>query len=378
MRLCLPLVLLAVPALADVQVAPADCPAQAVGCFLLSDLAASPGRPVVVGDTLVLAGLGRGPTGTRDRLMAVDIDLTGAPRLGAITVLDATRTEAQGQVEIAPDGAVYAVFTGDERDHLNRNRAMGAIQFFDESGQRLGRIAAPYAPDWPEDAEWTPVDLYLSHARTNALRFGDGVMSLRFGRFQVSSTLADGAVTVTDQGEGAGDADVIALADEALGGAGFQHLWMLRGLTAMANYPFDGSPATLRLARTPASDPPDVLGHVGQAATVVEPNADDYSRVYESIALSPDGSRLAALLVQDEGCGAVQAGYRITVYDTVTGARLWSHSGVKTGIAQQDLTWIADQRLVLTEAHGALDPPCGPDPAPPAVSVTLFDPRPAP
>lgn len=378
MRRCLPLVLLASPALADVQVVPVACPPQAVACFTLTDLAASSGRPVVVGDALVLVGLARGPTGTRDTLMAVDVDLSGAPTLGGVTVLDATQTEARDPVEIAPDGTAYAVFTTDERDHLNRNQTMGAIQFFDETGQRLGRVAAPYAPGWPQEADWSPVDVYLSHLRTNALRFAEGAMTLRFGRFLVSAGLADGAVTVTDLGEGVGETDVVALADEALGGAGFQHLWVIPGLTAMANYPMDGTPATLRLARTPISEPPDALGHLGLDQTVAEPNPDDYLRVYESIALSPDGSRLAALWVQDQGCGAVQTDYSIAVYDTVNGDRLWSWQGVKTGIALQDLTWTQDQRLVLTEARGALEPPCGPDPAAPVVSVTLFDPRPAP
>lgn len=378
MRHCLAFALMAGPALADLRVVSADCPAAAVACFTLTDLALSVGRPVVVGEALVLVGMARGPTGTRDRLMAVDVDLSGALAVGAVTELDATRTEARGQVEIAPDGTVYAVFTRDERDHLNRNQSMGAIQFFDETGQRLGRVAAPYAPGWPADADWSPVDVFLSHVRTNALRFSAGAMTLRFGRFQVAAGLADGAVTVTDMGEGAGDTDVIALADEVLGGAGFEHLWVMPGLTALANYPSDGSPATLRLARPPASDPPDALGHVVLSQTVVEPNADDYGRVYESIALSPDGTRLAALRLADTSCDPDPVSFEIVVHDTATGDRLWSQTGVKEGIVQQDIAWTADQRLILTEARGALEPPCGPDPAAPSIQVTIFDPRPAP
>ena len=374
MRHALAFVLLANPALADLRVGPADCPPEAIGCFTLSDLAASPGRPVVAGEALVILGLGRGPTGTRDRLMAVDVDLSAVPALGAVTVLDATQTEARGQVEIAGDGTLFAVFTSDERDHLNRNQTTGAIQFFDEFGRRLGRLAAPYGPDWPEGADWSPVDLMQSQVRTHALRIAGGAMALRFGRHAVRVDLADGALTVTDTGKGAGGTDLIALIDDMLGGPGFEQLSVMPGLTALANYPADGTPATLRLAVTEVSDPPDALGHVGRDQRVIEPNPNDYSRIYESLALSPDGRRLAALRLQDTGCGGGPAPYEITVHDAATGERLWAWRGTQTGIAQREITWTADRRLILTEARGALDPPCGPDPAPPAVTGILFGP----
>lgn len=382
MRACLPaLVLWVSPALADLQVIPGACPAgpDCLIAFTLDDLAASDARPVVVGDALFLVGIGRGPTGSRDSLMAVGIDLSGPPAIAEVTVLDATATERLGLIEIAPNGTAYALFTFDERDEQNRNRRVGAIQIFDELGQRRGRASAPYTPDWPVMSEWSPVDLLASQAGQNALTFQNGRMALRVGRFLLSAGLDDGQMQLVETGTSEGDDGIDRMIDLIFDPVGGDVIWVTPGLTGFFNHPADGRPAALNLATPPAAFPPDVVGHVGMIPAELEPNRSDYGRSYASVTLSPDGARLAVIRLTDDSCDPAPVAYDLMVYDTATGKPVWSQPGSRMGVVPLQLAWTRDNRLILIEARGAVDPPCGPDTgAPPAISVTIFDPRPAP
>jgi hypothetical protein len=382
MRACLfALIVSASPALADLVVIPGDCPAgsDCLLTFNLNDLAASNARPTVIGKTLVLVGIGPGPTGSRDRLMAVDVDLDGPPSISGVTELDATRTERRGLIEVAPDGTTYALFTEDERDHLNRNRRVGAIQFFDEFGQRLGRVSSPYAPDWPEGAYGSPVEVMTSFVGQNALRFANGRMALRFGRFVLSAGLDDGQVQLVETGEPSADDGLDAMLDRIFDPVGGEAIWVTPGLTGYFNLASDGAPPALNLATPPVADPLDVLGHTGMIPAELEPNRSDFTRSYASVTLSPDGAWLAVIRLTDNSCDPAPVTYRLDVYDTGTGKLAWSMPGTSDGVASLQLAWTPDSRLVLTEARGAVDPPCGPDPdAAAAVIVTIYDPHAAP
>lgn len=376
MRHCvLALALLSQPAKADLQIVPTGCPEAAVSCFTLTDLSASPGQPVIVDPSLVVAGVGRGPTGARDSLVVVDIDLSGQGRLVGVTVLDATATERLGRIEIAPDGRTFALFTRDERDHLNRNRLVGAIQFFDEGGTRQGRVASPYLADWPVDAEWSPVDLMAAYAGTQALTFRDGAMALRFGPYLLQAGLVDGQMHLAGSGAAGADADLGALVNRMFDPLGGEGLALRPGLTAHHSFPADGRPAALYLSAPPLSDPPDVRGHLDLAPVPLEPNAADYSRDYGAIALSPDGTRLAVIRLTDASCDPDPVPYDLVVYDTATARPIWSQTATRSGIVQQTLAFTRDNRLVLTEARGAVDPPCGPDDGTaPAIAVIVYNP----
>jgi hypothetical protein len=374
------LILATTPALADLRLEPGTCPTDD-GCLAtvtLRNLSASPARSLVIGDALVLVGIGPGPSGLTDSLMVVDIDLSGAPNITGVTELDATFTERIGTVEVAPDGTAYALFTHDERDHLNRNRRVGAIQFFDELGQRQGRVTSPYSPDWPETVEWTPVDLLESHAGTNALRFADGKMSLRFGRFVLFVGISDGRMTLTETAPAVQNDPLPDLLDRLFDPVGGERIWVANGLTGYYNYPADGSPSALHLATPPITVPLDVLGHADMIPAELEPNPDDYSRDYAAITISPDTSLLAVIRLTDTSCDPDPVPYDLVVYDTGTGKEVWSAPGTRPGIVQQGLAFTRDNRLILTEARGAVDPPCGPSDDPPAIAVTIYDPRPAP
>jgi hypothetical protein len=369
------LALLPGPVLADLRLTPRDCPPGA-GCpaaARLSAFALSPSTPAMVGEALVLVGIGPGPTGAMTSLMALKIDLAQPPVLSGVTELDATPTETLGTVEVAPDGRAFALFTTDERDHLNRNRRMTVVQFFDEGGRRQGRAGPPPPAGWPEGAEGTPGDLLASQAGTQALQFAEGRMSLRFGRFLLSAGIADGRMTLAETAPG-GEEDLEALANLMFDPVGGQVIRVRPGLTAWFTHAADGSPAQLALARTPASTPPDILAHGSGPERVIEPNAADYGRDYAALALSPDGTRLAALRRDAASCDPGPRAFALVVYDTGSGALVWSAEGVQDSRVQTGLVFTADNRLVLTQAQGAVAPPCGPMDAPPAVTVTVYDP----
>jgi hypothetical protein len=372
MKPLLPFLLFAAPGLADVGLASADCPPDAQSCFAVTGLALSPGRPAMVGQGLVLVGQGDGDTGMPNALLAVRIDL-GGPRVAGSVVLDATASERLGLVEVAPDGGTYAVFAQDERDHRNRNRLTPVVQFFDDGGQRLGRMSPPHPPSWPDALEWSPVDLLRGFAGTNALRFSDDRMALQFGPHALSVSFADGALTLAS-GPGT---DLEERVDNLLVGGG-DSIWVTPGLTAHATWAVDGAPATLRLSRTAMRRAHDALAHAETTPLELEPNDSDYSRNYSSLALSPDGTRLAALRLADTLCDAPVA-YRLVVYDTASGNLIWTTQGMRSTPAQQHVTWTPDNRLILTEARGTVDAPCGPAQDAPAIAVTMFaPPLPAP
>jgi hypothetical protein len=374
------LALIPTPGLADLRIEPADCPAE-VGCitaFQLRNLAQSPSTPVMMGDALVLVGIGPGQTGTMTSLMAVDIDLSGQPSLAGITELDATQSEKLGAVEVAPDGRTYALFTVDERDHLNRNRRVTAIQFFDEQGQRQGRVGPPYVSGWPESLEGTPGDLMANHAGTNALYFAKGRMSLRFGRFLLSASIADGAMSLVETTPGTEGDGIEALANILFDPVGAQVIWAQPGLIGHYNYASDGFPTTLGLARPSAMTPPDVLGQLGAPAAVLMPNEADYARYFNGITISPDGTLLAAIRLKDASCDPDAKAFDVLVYDTASGQQVWSVTVTIEGIPRQGIVFTADNRLILTTATGDVQPPCGPSADPSAVTVTVYDPRPLP
>jgi hypothetical protein len=373
----LALMCLSQPALADLSVAPRDCPRVAITCFSLTDLAVSPGRPAVVGEVLVIVGQGRGPSGTRDSLLAVELDLS-SPAIAGVTRLDATRTEREGLVEIAPDGATYALFTEDERDHLNRNRRVQAIQFFDENGQRLGRITAPYTPDWPDALEWSPGEVFLRLAGTNALIFAGPLFYAQIGDHVLSAEIATGKVSLYAPAT-ADTAAFLAGIDRLFDPVGFETLWLTPAHTGFFTVATDGSGAALYLAEPGHEHWPDVLGYTDTVPRVLDPNpeteggAPDSLRSYRALAVSPDWSRLAVLRLPDDRCDDSPVAYDVRVYDTTTGALVWSAPGVRAGLLVQDLVFARDNRLILTEAQGAVDTPCGPaDPASPEVRVTIF------
>jgi hypothetical protein len=68
----------------------------------------------------------------------------------------------------------------------------------------------------------------------------------------------------------------------------------------------------------------------------------------------------------------------VVVHDTQTGQQVWTAPGMRAGIVQFGLAFAADNRQILTEAQGAVAPPCGPTQDPALVRVTVYDPRPAP
>ncbi len=134
----------------------------------------------------------------------------------------------------------------------------------------------------------------------------------------------------------------------------------------------------MRLSRTATGGAIDALAHAEKTPLVLEPNDSDYSRDYSSLALSPDGTRLAALRLADTLCDAPVA-YRLVVYDTASGNLIWTTQGMRSTPAQQHVTWTPDNRLILTEARGTVDAPCGPAQDAPAIAVTMFaPPLPAP
>jgi len=375
LMLCLA-VLVTGPAFAELAIKPAACApdSNCLAAFTLSGLAASPSRPVVRGDTLVVSGIGPGPTGAPTSLMAVRLALTGPPALAGVTTLDATGPERPSPVEVAPDGTAYAVFTTDDRDHLNRNRRVAAIQFFDVQGQRQGRVVSPYLADWPAEVEWSPADLMGAQAGTNSLQFADGKMTLRLGRFDLSAGLADGRMELVEVSSGPEMIeDVVNILFDPVG---VSQAWAGPGVTGVFTYASDGSPAVLGLVRTDRETPPDVMAPLTLDLIQLEPNEADYSRSYEAVTLSPDGTLLAALRLDNSSCDPTPMPYALVVYDTASGQLLWSHAGVRQGVVQQDLTFTPDNHLILTEAWGAVDPPCGPTDESPSILVTLYDPRP--
>ncbi|MCU0827951.1 MAG: hypothetical protein MUE52_11205 [Tabrizicola sp.] len=381
MRTCLfALALIPAPALADFRIEPRDCPAD-VGCLAavqLTRFSQSPSVPVVVGDALVLVGIGPDDTNSMTSLLAVEITLSGTPALAGVTELDATTTERQGRIEVAPDGQTYAVFTVDERDHLNRNRLVTAIQFFDEMGERQGRVGPPYTPDWPEDLEGTPGDLLSTYRGTNALTFAEGRMSLRFGRFLMSARIADGAMELVETAPGSEEDGIEALANLLFDPTGGYGSWVQAGVMGFHNYAGDGRPPELGLARTAPSVPPDVLGRWTASEVILEPNEADYQRDYAAVTISPDGALLAAIRLGNSSCDPGPSPFDVVVYDTRTGRLVWTAPGVRTGVVQLGLAFAKDNRLILTEAQGAVAPPCGPTEDPSLVRVTIYDPRPAP
>lgn len=370
--ICLAIAVMSGPALADLRIVAADCPVGALDCFQLDDLAAAMARPVVMGTSLVLMGLAPGPTGSRDRLVAVDVDLS-RKAVSGVTVLDATPTERAGMIEVAPDGSAYAIFTTDERDHLNRNRRVGAIQVFDAMGQRLGRVSSPYLPGWPDVVDWSPVDLMALYAGTGALVVRDGTMGLRFGDWLMTAGLGDGQLLLA----GPADQDLAALLNLIFDPLGYEGLALRPGLVGHYTFPADSRPAGLYLSRPPASDPPDVLAHLQGTPTLIGPPLEALSPAYSAIALSPDGTRLAAIRLSDTRCGPDPVAFELVVHDTDTGRLVWSQSGQRPASLQQDVSFTRGNLLILTEAMGALDPPCGPDTgSAPAVRILLFDPGP--
>ena len=374
------LALIPAPALADFRIEPRDCPAE-VGCiaaFQLTRFAQSPSVPVVVGDALVLVGVGPGDTGAMTSLLAVDIDLTATPALAGVTELDATTTERQGQIELAPDGRTYALFTVDERDHLNRNRRVTAIQFFDETGQRQGRVGPPYAAGWPEELEGTPGDLMANQRGTNALQFADGRMSMRFGPHVLSASIADGSMILVEDLPVSGETGISTLENLMFDPVGSEVIWAMPGLTAFYNHASDGNPSALGLARTEPLLPPDIIAHWSSPVVELDPNPSDYSRDYQAVTISPDGSLLAAIRLNDTSCDPDPVPFDLVVYDTETGQQVWSAPGQRAGMPRYGIVFAPDNRLILTEARGAVDAPCGPDAAPPTMMVTIYDPRPAP
>lgn len=183
----------------------------------------------MVGNALVLVGVGPGDNAAMTSLLAVGTDLTGTPARAGMTELDATITQRQGRIEVASVGRTYAPFTVDERDHLNRNRLVTAIQFLDEMGQRQGRVGPPYAPDWPAELEGTPGDRLSIHRGTNALTFADGLMSLRFGRFPMSARISDGAMDLVETAPGSDEAGLEALANLLFDPLGAYGTWVQSG-----------------------------------------------------------------------------------------------------------------------------------------------------
>lgn len=370
---------LAQPALADLGIRPGDCPAGAVSCFVLADLAASPGRPVVVDQMLVVVGMGPGPTGTRNTLMAVGTDLSGLPVVSQVTDLDAMPTEQQGIVEISPDGSTYAVFTHDERDHLNRNRRTPAVQFFDETGERIGRVTAPYMPNWPEALEWSPADVFERLAGTNTLRFAEPFVSVHLGNHAISTNVATGDMSLLALGD-AVEGDLVAGVETLLDPVGYHTVWMTPAQTVYFNEASDGTGAALYLTRPGLEVWPDVLGYTDAVVHILDPNpstaggAPDYLRSYRGLTVSPDWSRLAVIRLSGDSCDVAPVAYEILVYDTVTAELVWSHIGQRQGSVAQDLVFTEDNRLLLTEARGAIDPACRLDRnTSPSVAVTIFD-----
>lgn len=382
--------ILATPARADVQVEPLECPPTAnetcVTAFKLKWFDAAGSRPVVVGDALVLVGT-IDPYNASERLVALDVALDGGfdptPIL-ATTILDATKTEQEGYVEIAPDGRHYALFTYDERDDQNRNRTVGAIQFFDETGQRLGRVQAPYLAEWPdyEALEWSPVDVFGRYRGQNALRFDGQTMSLRFGRYLLSARLRDGAMTLSELTPATGDSDRLEdYANWIFDPVGYETLWVTPGLTGYFNEISDGNAAKLRIARPESTDPPDAFAYYSMEGTLLDPNPGrEYSRSYSGLTISPDGGLLA--VVRTDGnfeCGQTQP-YELRVYDTATGSMLWSLAGQSPVGTRRDLAWSRDNRLAFVEAfvpgnwcdQSTDEKPSG------EVSVQVFDLRQAP
>jgi hypothetical protein len=378
----------ATPALAYTEVEVTPCPSsQTDDCltaFTVKSFTGSATRPVVVGDTLVLVGIIDTTTGA-DQLVALEIDLNEPGPIREPTVLDATETERKGYVEVAPDGRYYALFTADERDDKNRNRRVGAIQFFNELGYRAGRLQAPYMALWPEEGviEWSPVDIFGRYAGTNALTFAGRDMSLRFGRFVLTADVRNGMLTLTELSP-AGEGDALEdYLNTMFDPVGFENEWFAPGLTATYNEIADGSASKLRMTVRTPTNPPDTFGdfRTDQQVTL-EPNDDrDYRRAYRAITVSPDGRLLAVIRFQDESCDDTLRAYEVRVYDTGTKELVWSEPGTRAAWAKLDLAWARDGRLVLTETLGGLPAHCGLDLSvsiSPVVNVRVYKPRMAP
>jgi hypothetical protein len=318
--------------------------------------------------------------------VALDIDLTEPGSIRKPTVLDATETERTGYVEVAPDGRYYALFTADERDDQNRNRTVGAIQFFDELGYRMGRLQAPYMALWPEEGvvEWSPVDIFGRFVGTNALTFEGRDMSLRFGRFVLTADVRDGMLTLTELSRATGERDALEdYMNTMFDPVGYEYEWFAPGLTATYNEIADGSASKLRMTVRTPTDPRNTFGD-GQTdqQVTLEPNEDrDYGRAYRAITVSPDGRLLAVIRFQDEPCDDTLRGYEVRVYDTATKELVWSEPGTRVAWAKLDLAWAGDGRLVLTETLRGLPAHCGLDlsvPISPVVNVRVYKPRMAP
>jgi hypothetical protein len=351
--------------------------------FTVKSFTGSASRPVVVGNLLVLVGVIDATTGA-DQLVALEIDLAEPGPIREPTVFDATETERNGYVEVAPDGQYYALFTADQRDDQNRNRTVGAIQFFDEAGQRMGRVEAPYLADWLpyEVLEWSPVDVFARYLGTNALTFRGGQMALRFDRYVMAADLRDGAMTLTDLAPG-DVGDVSDYTNVMFDPVGYENYWFAPGITASFNEVADGSASRLRMVTKNPTDPPDTFGNFRiDQELVLEPNEDrDYGRAYRAITVSPDGRLLAVIRFQDEAPDDTPRGYEVRVYDTKTRELVWSEPGGPVACAGLDLAWAGDGRLIVTETLGGLPARCGlslSGPTNPLVSVRVYKPRMAP
>ena len=156
------LMLAAQPVLADPVAVALPCDAAVaqpcVAAFGLRNFDPLYAQPVVLGDRMRLVGVTRGADGT-DRMILLDIALAGGDIVQGMTPLDATAEEMldtdspdympfRPTAEVSPDGQVVALFT-----HAPGAEGLPALQFFDGSGKRLGRLDAPYGPDWPVDME---------------------------------------------------------------------------------------------------------------------------------------------------------------------------------------------------------------------------------
>lgn len=379
----------ATPGLAYTPVEITPCTQNQTGdcqlAFTVKAFTASGSRPVVVGNVLVMVGMIDATTGA-DQLVALDIDLGDPGPVHQPTVLDATETERKGYVEVAPDGRYYALFTADQRDDQNRNRMVGAIQFFDELGRRAGRVKSPYMALWPDEGvvEWSPVDIFGRHVGTNALTFEGRDMSLRFGRFVLTADVRDGMLTLTELSRPTGERDALEdYVDTMFDPVGYENYWFTPGITASFNEIADGSASRLSMTIKPPTNPPDTFGDDRTDQSILlEPNLDrDYARAYRAITISPDGRLLAVIRYQDAACDDTPRGYQVRVYDTATKALVWSEPGTRVAWAGLDLAWSRDGRLVLTETQRGLPSHCGLDlsvSSSPVVNVRVYKPRMAP
>lgn len=211
------------------------------------------------------------------------------------------------------------------------------LQFFDPDGAPRGLMPATWPDDWPLEMSLASAVTLL--AGQGMLRFDGAGLRGALYRFDLVVTAADGVLTVTETRPGNSAADRLGAYLERrlahqIDPVGAEAVHAQGALAAVTTWASDGSPSRLLLRSADG----------GEIAFDQRLGPDRMEVHYSAARVSPDGTRLAAIRMTEEGAP------RLMVFDTATTAPLFD-APLPTGWRPATV-WLRNGRIAVLQDDG--------------------------